>query len=350
MALQSKKAGLPPGSMVHIGEQKVEDTDVRQITFSKGRYNYLGCKNLKELKAIEVTDDLRWINITGLHDPEIIAQVGQMFNLHPLLTEDIVDTSIRPKVEEYDNCLFMSVKILNLDDEKKLISVDQISFVLGNNWLITFLEKPNTLFNALIKRMELGKGKVPEKGVDYLCFRLVDIIVDHYFFVVEHVNDLVLNLEEQVIDNPNPSLRAEILNLKKQLINFNKMVYPLREKFSYFAKDSNEFISEYSIRYYEDVHENVGQIIDAISTEREMLNNVMDLYQSGVSNKMNQVMQFLTVVSTIFIPLTFIAGLYGMNFVNMPELDWKYGYFFTMGLMVLITIGMVRYFKKKDWF
>ena len=349
MALQSKKAGLPPGSLIHIGDQKVKETDLRQITFSKGNYSYQKFENIETLKSQEITDELRWINITGLHDPETIGAIGEMFDLHPLLLEDVVDTSIRPKIEEYENCMFMSAKILNLDDDKNLLSVDQISFVLGKDYLITFLEKPTKLYDGLIQRVKAGKGKVSEKGVDYLLFRLTDIIVDHYFFVVEHVNDLVLNLEEQVLENAEPRLREDILKLKKQLINFNKMVFPLRDKFAFFAKDSNEYISEYSIRYFNDVHDNVKQIIDAISTEREMLNNVMDLYQSGVSNKMNQVMQFLTVVSTIFIPLTFMAGIYGMNFKVMPELDWQYGYYITWGIMLLITLGMIRYFKKKDW-
>ena len=220
MALQSEKAGLPPGSLLHIGEQKVKNAEIQQISFSKDTFERKAFNSLEEFQDTSGSTDLRWVNITGLHDANVISVVGDMFDLHPLLLEDVVDTSIRPKIEEYENCLFMMVKVLSVDDSKKLISVDQISFVLGKDWLITFIEKPNSLYDGLIKRMKTGKGKISEKGLDYLLFRLTDIIIDHYFFVIEHVNDLVLNLEERAIDNSTPELREEILLLKKQLINF----------------------------------------------------------------------------------------------------------------------------------
>lgn len=349
MGKQSKKAGLPPGSLVHIGDQKIKNTEVTELVFSKGFFEGQSFVDFKKIKGPEDSEKLRWININGLHDANLISSVGETFSLHPLLLEDILDTSIRPKIEEYDNCLFMTMKILNVEPDEELNSVDQISFVLGHNWLISIQEKPHKLFDDLIQRMGTGKGKVPEKGVDYLLFRLLDIIVDHYFFIVERASDRVLDLEEEVIDNISEDAREKILNLKKQLINFKKMVSPLRDRLGYFEKDTNEYISEYSVRYFADVHENVKQILDGIESQREMLTNVMDLYQSGVANKMNQVMQFLTIVSTVFIPLTFIAGIYGMNFVNIPELNSPNGYFIVLAVMVSMTGGMLWYFKRKGW-
>ena len=233
--------------------------------------------------------------------------------------------------------------------KSKEVVIDQICLVLGKDWMITFQEKINPLFDGLIDRLEENKGVIRSKGLDYLLFRLLDIIVDNYFFIVENANDLILDLEEDVINNNEEEHRTEILRLKRQLINFKKMVYPLRERLSYFTKDANDYISEYSVRYFADVHENVGQIIDAIESEREMLNSVMDLYQTGVSNRMNHVMQFLTIMSSVFIPLTFIAGLYGMNFRNMPELENDNGYYITLGVMGFIMIVLVIYFKRKKW-
>jgi magnesium transporter len=349
MGKQSKKAGLPPGSLIHIGDQKIKKTEVTELVFSKGFFEGQTFIDYKDIEGPSESGKLRWININGLHDAELISSLGQKFSLHPLLLEDILDTTIRPKIEEYDNCLYMTMKILNVEPDESLNSVDQISFVLGHNWLITVQEKPHKLFDDLIQRMSVGKGKVPEKGVDYLLFRLLDIIVDHYVFIVERASDRVLTLEEEVIDNITEDSREKILTLKKQLINFKKLVFPLRDRFGYFGKESNEYISEYSVRYFADVHENVKQILDGIESQREMLTNVMDLYQSGVANKMNQVMQFLTIVSTVFIPLTFIAGIYGMNFINIPELNAPNGYFIVIGVMVFITGGMLWYFKRKGW-
>ncbi|MGB0391632.1 MAG: magnesium/cobalt transporter CorA [Salibacteraceae bacterium] len=349
MNKQSRKAGLPPGSLVHIGDQKIKDAEVSELVFSKGFFEGQSFVHVNELQPPNSSEKLRWININGLHDSDVISTVGKKFSLHPLLLEDVLDTTIRPKIEEYDNCLFMSLKILNVKHNSELNSVDQISFILGNNWIISAQEKPHKLFDGLIQRMSAGKGKVPDKGVDYLLFRLLDIIVDHYFFIVESANDRVLALEEEIIDAISEDSREKILLLKKQLINFRKMVFPLRDRLGFFSKESNEYISEYSVRYFADVHENVKQIIDGIESQREMLTNVMDLYQSGVANKMNQVMQFLTIVSTVFIPLTFLAGIYGMNFKNMPELEWVNGYYLTLGIMVLITGGMLWYFKRKGW-
>tara|TARA_R110002050_G_scaffold195593_1_gene330460 strand:+ start:68891 stop:69943 length:1053 start_codon:yes stop_codon:yes gene_type:complete len=350
MIKKSHKAGLPPGSLIHIGDKKTDQTEVTEVFFSRDKYSEQSYKDLKKIKGPIETDQMRWINVNGLHDTDLISKMGEIFNLHPLLLEDVLDTSIRPKVEEYENYLFMSLKILKVEQDENLHSVDQVSLILGRNWLITIQEKPCKIFDDLIERTRLGKGKIPDNGVDYLMFRILDTIIDNYLFIVERINDQVLSIEEEVIDNSYEDSRERILTLRKQLINFKKLVFPLRDRLGYFGKESNEFITQYCIRYFADVHENVRQILDAIESQGEMLKNVMELYQSGVANKTNQVMQLLTIVSTVFIPLTFIAGIYGMNFEHMPELAWGYGYFFTLGFMATITAGMLWYFKRKGWF
>jgi magnesium transporter len=271
--------------------------------------------------------------------------------MHKLLLEDALDTSHRPKVEEYDHHIFLTLKMISIEavDGQEEIDEEQVSFILGSNWLVSFQEEEGDVFDALRKRMRLEGSQIRKSKMDYLFYRLVDTVVDHYFIVSEHISDEIENIEEELINGTNESIRWRIQTLRKDLIQIRKVVAPLREAVGRLSKEPDQFITKSTTRYLHDVYEHIIQLNDYIDTQRDMLSSLGDLYLSGISHKMNQIMKVLTIIATIFIPLTFIAGIYGMNFAHMPELDWEYGYAGVWILMIIVTGFMVYYFKKKDW-
>jgi len=344
----SKKAGLPPGSLVHVGRKKLENVEISIVDYTLENFEELTCKSPEECTPFKEKDSVSWINVNGLHDTQAIEKLGKIFNLHPLLLEDILNTGHRPKVEEFDECIFFTLKVLEITDTKKVIS-DQISFVLGDKWLISFQEKKTGLYDGLIQRVKESKGNIRKLGPDYLFYRLIDTIVDNYFIVTEKLSEATIELEPRVLKSPDNKSLQDIQQLKKQLIKFRKFVFPLREAIASLQREGYDLIQENTIRYIRDVYEHVLHVIDTIETHRDTMASIMDLYLSGVSNKMNEVMKVLTIIATIFIPLTFIAGIYGMNFENMPELHWKYGYFGALTVMLIIIVIMMFYFKRKKW-
>lgn len=344
-----KKAGLPPGSLIHIGKQKTETVRISIIDYDLSDLTEKTLNSPEDCIPFIKKDTVSWINIDGLHDPETISTIGKIFDLHPLLLEDVLNTNHRPKVEEFDDYIFLSLKMLDLDKDKNAVTSEQVSLILGKNWLLSFQEQEGDIFNTLRERLRTKKGNIREKKTDYLLYRLIDTVVDNYFFITEHISEESEILEEKVLLSTDKELLQEIQNLKKQLIKAKKYINPLREVISYIQKDSNILISEGTTRYLNDVYEHIIQLSENIETQRDTISNIMDLYHSGLSNKMNQVMQVLTIIATIFIPLTFVAGIYGMNFDNMPELHWKYGYFMVWAIMAGIIVIMVMYFKRKKW-
>lgn len=344
----SKKAGLPPGALVHIGKRKAEKVRISILKYSTDNFLEKECEKIDECITIKDEEKVSWINIDGLHNTEIIADIGKKFDLHPLLLEDVLNTRHRPKVEEFDNYLFLSLKMIGINSKNDNIEFEQVSLVLGKKWLISFQEQEGDIFDSLRHRIRESKGNIRHKETDYLLYRLIDTVVDNYFYVIEFINEATDKLEERILNNPDKEVLHEIQHLKKQVINFRKAVYPLRETISTIQKD-NAFINENTMRYLRDVYEHIIQLIESIDTERDTLANLTDLYHTGISNRMNQVMQVLTIIATIFIPLTFIAGIYGMNFDNMPELHWKYGYFAVWGIMLILFMVMILFFKRKKW-
>lgn len=345
----SKKAGLSPGTLVHVGRKKAEKVKITRITYNATEYSENTCTSLENCFQISNPDLVHWINIDGLHDTETIAQAGKAFSLHPLLLEDVLNTKHRPKIEEFDSYIFIALKMLGINKETSTVYTEHFSFVLGKNWLLSFQEKESKLFKSLSLRLKENKGLGRQRKADYLLYRLMDTLVDDYFFITEYISDEIDKLEEEILSNPDNESRNKIQNLKKQLLKIRKASGPLREVISRLQKDSEEMVAESTSRYLIDLYEHVIHINETVEAQRDSLAGIMDLYLSGISNKMNQVMQVLTIIATIFIPLTFIAGVYGMNFVNMPELHWKYGYFEVLGLMFVIFIFMLLYFRKKRW-
>lgn len=263
--------------------------------------------------------------------------------------EDILNTTQRPKIEEYDTYLFLTLKMLGIDKKGEKIVSEQVSFVLGNNWLITFQEQQGDVFDIVRARLRDSKGIIRQKKADYLLYSLIDVSVDNYFFVSEHFADKIETLEEQILHNPSQESLQTIQKLKRQLMNFRKSIIPLRESVSSLQKFNVKLINDSTFPYLRDVYEHLIHLTDNLESNRDLLASIMDLYLSGVSNKMNEIMKVLTIIATIFIPLTFIAGVYGMNFQYMPELHWKYGYFIVWGIMIIVAIIMINYFKRKKW-
>jgi len=299
---------------------------------------------LKELKP----DRVNWINVDCLHDQALLEKLQAHFNLHSLLVDDILNDQ-RPKAEEYDDYLFFTLKML-YRIEGHSIDYEQCSFVLGNNYLISFQEKEGDMFDPFRERIRLDQGKVRKKKADYLLYRLVDIIVDNYYTVLDNIGEKIEDIEDEIQRTPSNKTFQKIQAIKKELIYLRKAVYPLRDALSRVIKDEFGFIEEENIRFFSDIYDHVVHLIDSLETYKDLTSSLMDIHINTMNTRMNEVMKVLTVISTIFMPLTFIVGVYGMNFRYMPELEWHWGYFTVLGFMLLIVIGMIRYFKYKKWF
>lgn len=292
---------------------------------------------------------INWINVDGLSDTLLIKKIGNHFNLHYLLQEDLLNTDHRPKLDEYEEHLFLTLKMLYRMEGDE-IDYEHISFVLGKDFLLSFQEKEGDIFNHLRERIKNDTGIFRKRGPDYLLYRLVDTIVDSYYTILENVGYKVETLEENISENPSIHDFREIQELKKEFIYLRKVVYPLREALNKMIKNETGFIESHTLKYYSDVYDHVIHLIDSLDTYKDLTSTLMDLYMNTINYKMNEVMKLLTIITTIFIPLSFIAGIYGMNFENMPELTWHYGYFEVLAFMGIILIGMVFYFSYKKWF
>jgi len=345
----SRKVAQPPGTLIHVGEQKSET-----VTLSLIRYN----KDILEEKKMEYPHEFLlekdfkgvcWVDISGIHDIPTIETIGSTFNIHPLVQEDILNTYHRPKFEESEEYLFLVLKMLMYDAEAKNVISEQVSFVLGPNFLVTFQEQEGDVFNPVRERLRKALGRIRKMGPDYLLYALIDAVVDNYFLVLETIGEELENLEDQLLENPTPEVLQTVHKLKREMIFLRKAVWPLREVINGLEKSGSKLIKKTTAVYLRDIYDHTIQVIETVETYRDMVAGLQDLYLSSVSNKMNEVMKMLTIIATIFIPLTFIAGIYGMNFEFMPELKWKIGYFFVWGIMAVIALVMLLYFKRKKW-
>lgn len=318
------------------------------ITYDPEHYDRFDTLPVDDLCQKLESDRVNWINLDGLNDHTIIEKLQANFNLHPLLIDDILDDQ-RPKGEEFDDYMFFTLKML-YKINGGAVDYEQISFVLGSNFLLSFQEKEGDIFDGFRDRIRLDKGRVRKKKTDYLLYRLIDIIVDSYYNVLDHIGDLIEEIEEDVNNNPSPKNFHRIQRLKKELIYLRRAVYPLREAISLLIKSESGFIEESNVRFYSDVYDHVIHVSDTLETYRDLVASLMDLHMNTLNTKLNEVMKVLTVISTIFIPLTFIVGVYGMNFDFMPELKWKYGYFAVWAIIILMMAFMIRFFKYKKWF
>ncbi len=291
---------------------------------------------------------VNWVNVDGLHNPTVIQELGKFFCIHPLLLEDIT-TDHQPKSEEYEDYLFFTLKML-YRIENGVIDYEQISFVLGKDFLVSFQEKEGDMFDSFRERIRLSQGRVRKLKGDYLLYRLMDIIVDNYYNVLDAVGLQIEQIEEDVYKNPTESNFLRIQKIKKDLLFLRKALYPLRDAMNRILKDESNFIETSTIRYFSDVYDHVVHLIDSLETYKDLNSGLMDIHINAMNTRMNEVMKILTVISVIFMPLTFIVGVYGMNFDVLPELHWKYGYLIVWIFMIAITLTMIRIFKYKKWF
>jgi magnesium transporter len=346
---RAKKAGLPSETLMYTGEKKDEKIKIHVVD-----YDEANCLEA-ELTSVEACipylnkPTVTWINVDGVHNVPMLEKLGDCFKLHRLVMEDIMNTDQRPKTEDFGDYLYLVLKMLMVGKNGDLVT-EQISIILGQNSVLSFQEGiAGDVFNPIRERLRSAKGRVRKMGPDYLAYSLLDAVVDNYFVVLENFGDKIELLESELIESPTQTTVQRIYQLKRELIFLHNAVWPLREAVNSLTKHESALISESTAPYLRDVYDHVIHVIDSVDIYREMITGMLDMYLSSVSNRLNEVMKVLTAISLIFMPITFIVGVYGMNFKYMPELDWRYGYFIALFAMFGIGVSMFLYFKRKKW-
>lgn len=345
----SKKMGLPPGALVHIGEKRLEETSISIIDYDQAQFQEKEVEKIEECFPFKDKPTVTWINIEGIHELQVIEEIGEHFNIHPLVLEDILNTGHRPKVEDFGDYIFIILKMLRCDEKDNEIEAEQLSIVLGSNFVISFRESGGDVFDPIRERIRDAKGRLRKTGADYLAYCIVDAVVDGYFMILEKLGEDIDSLEEESVTEPTQETLRRIHTLKREMVFLRKSVWPLRELISTLERGDSSLIHESTGIYFRDVYDHTIQVMDTVESFRDMLSGMHDTYLSNVSNRMNAVMKVLTIIATIFIPLTFVAGIYGMNFKFMPELEWRWGYSLVLAVMAVIAVSMVIYFRKRKW-
>lgn len=341
--------GKAPGELVFIGERKVQEVTIRVIDYD---HETLSEKELSDIRhgiPYKETDTVTWININGVHDTEMVRQVGGAFDLHALVMEDIGNTGQRPKMEEYDDYLLFCVKMMRYDEESGEVQSEQLTMILGKSFLLTFQERPGDVFEPVRERIRKQKGRIRRVGIDYLAYALLDAIVDNYIIIIERLGEGIEDIEDEILDNPSDDVLARINNYKREMNYLRKSVRPAREAMLHFSRLDSDLIQESTQPFYKDVLGLVSQAVDSIDAYREMLSDHLNIYNTTVNNRLNEIMKVLTIFSAIFIPLTFIAGVYGTNFENVPELHYRYSYFIMWGFFLVVIVSMLRFFRRRGW-
>ena len=345
----SDKIGLPPGSLVHVGKERTETITISIIDYNEKQFHEETVATVEECSLFKEQPTVTWINVDGIHQIETIEKIGKQFDLHPLILEDIMNTGQRPKIEDFDHYIYIVLKMLQIGKNESEIHAEQISLIVGPNFVISFQEQAGDVFDHVRERIRSDKGRIRKLKSDYLAYALMDAIVDRYFVILEKLEDRIELVEDDLLTNPTPKTLQDIHSLKSEMIFLRKSIWPLREVVSRLERRESTLIQESTAIYLKDIYDHTIQIIDSIETFRDMLSGMLDIYLSTISNKMNEVMKVLTIIATIFIPLTFIAGIYGMNFLYMPELGWHWGYPVVWIVMITIALSMVVYFRRKKW-
>jgi len=342
--------GLQPGELIHVGERKVEEVTYDLIEYDKDSVIKKQLEKAEDCLTPKEKTSNFWINITGVHDPSVIQKFGKYFGLHKLVQADIMNTELRPKLEVSENYIFLVLKMPRFDKQNQRLVVEQVSIILGNNFVLSFQEIPGDVFEKIRERIRTGAGDVRKEKSDYLAYLLVDALTDNFFAVIEAIGDSTENLEKELMEKPSPKTLQTIHLLKRQLIILRKIIWPLREVTDSFERTTSDLVSSSTKTYLRDVYSHTIQVMDSVESLRDVVGGMLDTYLSSVSNKMNEVMKTLTIIASIFIPITFIAGVYGTNFDYIPELSWKGSYFVMIGVMSVIVIIMMMWFRKKEWF
>lgn len=338
-----------PGTPVFVGERRREQVQLDLFLYDAEMVSEISTATLQDCRDAHAQQGVLWINVSGVHDVDLLQELGQEFGLHPLTLEDITNTSHRPKWEEFPAYGFLAMKMVHRQEKGLGVAVEHVTLILGESFVLSFLEDAGDVFESVRQRIRRGAGRVRQLGADYLAFCLVDATVDHYFLAIESIGDWVEHFEDRLLANAMQVELAEIYRFKRELIEVRRAVWPLREVLSAITHSESPLLQKQNLAFWRDVYDHTVQVMDMVDNARESLASMHDTYLSSLSNRMNEVMKVLTIISTIFIPLTFIAGIYGMNFKNMPELEWKDGYFVILALMVAIALSLVLYFRRQRW-
>lgn len=348
---RQKATGEIPGSLIHLGTRRIEKTRLRFIDFTPEKLVELDIENLEDCRSYLAANTVSWLNIYGLHDAELIRELGVMFEIHGLLLEDMLNTGQRPKIAETDKLLIVIMKVLSYDENTNKLHADQVSFILDDNYLITLQEKEGAHFEAIRERIRKGTGRVRRKGADYLTYLLLDTIVDNYLVNIEKLGDLIEKTEARIFAEKQSKNLMQVIYKHKTEVNFlRKNVRPVKEIVHHLIENESGFITDDNLKYFRDLNDLVIQASETIEIYQLMLNDQMNIYHANLDLRANEIMKVLTVFSAFFIPLTFVAGVYGTNFDNLPEIHLKYGYLYFWVLIVVITLGLIIYFRKRKWF
>lgn len=343
------KVGLPPGTPIFTGEIKGIDTKIQVIDYNADDYKLLA-EVRRDFNFSDISkNSIRWIKVTGLTNELIFEHLGTKFGLHPLVLEDILHPFQRPKFEDYEDYIFIVIKCLSSNQETKEVKTEQISIVLGKNYMISVEEGKSDLLTPLIERIRIPKGKVRFMGPDYLAYALIDVVIDNYFLILEDFGQLIEEIEDTVIETPKPEVLQSIYALKRNMIDLRKSVWPMREVITKLQREQSNLISNDLQIYLRDIYDHIFRISDLVENYRDIIFGMIDIYLSSVSNKMNDIMKVLTIISTVFIPLSFLAGFYGMNFHFMPEFSNPFAYPILIFVMIVIFGGLLWFFRRKSW-
>ncbi len=344
-----QKIGLPPGSVIHIGDIQKDEVSIELIEYNRKEYKEKSIKTGEILMGDNETTTT-WINVNGVSQEPILHKIGANFNIHPLILEDIANTEQRPKIDIFGDNIFIILKMMTFNEKKKEVDYEQVSLLLSDNYLITFQERKGDVFDTIRKRLKYNKGIIREQNASYLAYALIDTIIDNYYLTLNMVEEEIEKLEQHLLEKPGTETLDKIQQYRNEIVYIRKTIWPLRGMVRSLINVKSELIDNSLELYLGDVYDHIVEILDMVEVYRDLINNALDIYLNSVNNKMNEIMKVLTLIATIFIPLTFIAGVYGMNFKYMPELKYKFGYPIVIGIMLLITIILLIYFKKKKWF
>ncbi|HEX5637247.1 MAG TPA: magnesium/cobalt transporter CorA [Gammaproteobacteria bacterium] len=345
----SDKSGMPPGSLVHVGEVHANQSRITLLSYNKEKFEELAVESISEIIQYRSSQAVTWVNVEGLSNVEVIESIGNLFDVHPLVLEDILNTHQRPKFEDYENYLYIVLKGLIPEQTSFAINSEQISILIFDNFVFTFKEKVDDMFLPVIQRIKNGKGRFRSLGADYMAHAILDIIVDQNFSIMDSLSETIDAIEEEILTNPTANSLKTMQSVKREIIYMRRYVSPLRELLAALMRSDSRLVQEHTLIYYRDVLDHVLRVSESLDSYRDILSNLLDVYNSSISNKMNEVMKVLTVFASIFIPLTFIVGIYGMNFEYMPELKWRWAYPALWISFVVITVSLLMYFRKKKW-
>lgn len=346
---RKRKTGLPPGSLIHVGDIKIARPEISLMEYDAAQLLERKFQSIDELRHYQSSKSTLWLNVYGLHEPDVLADIGRRFNLHPLVMEDVLHTEQRPKVDDYGDYLYLVTHFFAYDPETMRLSSDQVSIVIGRNFVLTFQERPTGCFDPIRERLRSDKGQIRKYAADYLAYSLLDAVVDRYFVVLDQLSERIESLEDDVVERVSPGIMRMIHHFKRETLALRRAVWPLRDVLNTLQRGDAHFFTAETLIYLRDVYDHTVHIIESLEATRDLVAGLLDIYLSSVSNRVNLEVRVLTVITTIFMPATLISGIFGMNFHSMPLLDLHDGFFLALGLMFVVALVMAVVFWRRRW-